>query len=248
MKKLILLILLLPSLCFGGSIQDAHKAVIARMNTAVVCDDCSGTLKFSWHMEDNDSTPDVTIGNPCGCSNNDTIGAISDAPVFSTTQKSDGTYSLHINALDENYLFSVTTDDIVEVDNLKITFDIYVVSYPSAGKYHHIIFAGDDVNNYLQIQLEGTNTVLGVYYNGQTTVDRINVNLDTGSWVSCEYQAKTGVAGNDHYLACGVASTEEDDDLVAFAATADSIRFGDEYGDEAGEYYLDNVKIYPSDY
>ena len=34
MKKLILLILLLPTLCFGGSIQDAHKAVIARKNAA----------------------------------------------------------------------------------------------------------------------------------------------------------------------------------------------------------------------
>ena len=34
MKKLIFLILLLPSLCLAGSIQDAHKAVIARMNIA----------------------------------------------------------------------------------------------------------------------------------------------------------------------------------------------------------------------
>ena len=34
MKKLIFLILLLPSLCFGGSIQDAHKAVIGRMNVS----------------------------------------------------------------------------------------------------------------------------------------------------------------------------------------------------------------------
>jgi len=32
-KKLILFILLIPSLCFGGSIQDAHKAVIAKMPT-----------------------------------------------------------------------------------------------------------------------------------------------------------------------------------------------------------------------
>ena len=37
MKKLILLILLLPALCFGGPIQDAHKKVIARKNATVTC-------------------------------------------------------------------------------------------------------------------------------------------------------------------------------------------------------------------
>ena len=34
-RKLILLILLLSSLCFAGSIQDMHKSAIARKNTAV---------------------------------------------------------------------------------------------------------------------------------------------------------------------------------------------------------------------
>lgn len=33
MKKLLLILILLPSLCFAGSIQDMHKAVIARINS-----------------------------------------------------------------------------------------------------------------------------------------------------------------------------------------------------------------------
>jgi len=209
------------------------------------CDDCSGDLKFAWHMEDNDSTPDVTLGNPCGCSDGDTIGAETGSPVFSTTQKSDGTYSLHIDALDEFYTFAVSAKDLIDPDNVKITFDIYIVSYPSATLTHEIIRATDDPTNYLRIYLFEGN--VKVRHEGQHTFDDVSVSVSTGSWVSCEYQAKTGVTGVDHYLICGVTSDENDDDLITLTATTDKLVYGDSYGTGAGEYYLDNVKVYPCD-
>jgi len=205
------------------------------------CDDCSGDLKFAWHMEDNDSTPDVTLGNPCGCSDGDTIGAETGSPVFSTTQKSDGTYSLHINALDEGYEFVVSGDDLIEADNVKITFDIYVVSYPTGTLRHGLIRTAYDLNNNLALRL--CDGAIQGSYRGNSTEDFIATAVATGSWVSCEYQAKAGVAGVDHYLKCGVNETEEDDDLLAMSASSTKKKYGDAYGDGAGEYYLDNVCI-----
>ena len=198
-------------------------------------------------MEDNDSTPDVTLGSPCGCSDNDTVGAENGTPVFSTTQKADGTYSLHIDALDDRYSFSVLSDDLIVGDDFKVTFDLYIVSYPSAGTTMEIIRWVDDADNYVAIRLRGTGPAVQGFYRGQATEDYIEVSAATGSWLSCEYQGKTGIVGNDHYIACAASSTEEDDDLNAMLQSMDTLIFGDQEGSEAGEYYLDNVKVYLCD-
>lgn len=210
-----------------------------------VCDNCSGTLKFAWHMEDDDATPDVTLGNPCGCSDGDTIGAVTGSPVFSTAQKSDGTRSLHINAIDEHYTFVVSSDDIIEPDNIKITFDIYIVSYP-ASNYANCMSTATNSTNFLRLRLT-TGDLQGKYMGGGEADYVGGVVVSTGTWVSCEYQAKTGVAGNDHYIICGETAAEEDDDLVATDGSMTSLDFGDNGGDSAGEFYIDNVKIYPCD-
>lgn len=206
------------------------------------CDDCSGTLKFAWHMEDNDSTPDVTLGNPCGCSDGDTIGAETGSPVFSSAQKSDGTYSLHINATNEHYKFVVSSDDLIETDNVKITFDIYVVSYPVNTEQSHI-FLRTAYNTPNSLFLGLKNGYVYVQYVGNSDVDYIETLVATGSWVSCEYQAKTGITGNDHYLKCGANETEEDDDLTGMVSSSVKLCIGDEYGSGAGEYYLDKVRV-----
>lgn len=228
--------------------QNAPATFLIEGTPEGLCDDCSGSLKFAWHMEDNDATPDVTLGNPCGCSDGDTIGAETGSPVFSTTQKSDGSYSLHINALFERYEFAISADDICEADNVKITFDLYIVSYPSAGASHNIIEVNKDGNNYTKIRLTGTTSSVAVEYHANGTAsDYLTVAVSTGAWVSCEYQAKTGIGDNDHYLKCGENSDEDDDDLVAMDGSLSSLVFGDTNGSGVGEYYVDNVKVYPCD-
>lgn len=214
----------------------------------IVCDNCSGSTQFAWHMEDNDSTPDVTLGNPCGCSDGDTIGAETGSPVFSSVQKSDGTYSLHINALDEGYTFDISSDDLVTADDVKITFDIYIVSFPSEGNDHYFLEINKDTENYLQFRLETlTSTNIRAIYEGGDVICSIFVNATTGSMLSCEFQIKTGVAGNDTYLICAAESAEEDNDLLAIVGETTALVFGDTQGSEAAEYYLDNVNIEPCD-
>ena len=250
-RKLILIFIALSffSVCFAGSIQDMHKAAIARKNAAVICDSCAGDLKFSWHMEDDDSTPDVTIGDPCGCSNNDTIGAETGSPTFSNAvgQANGGTNALYINASGEYYTFDVTTEDIIVLDDIKLTFDIYIVSYPASGAAY-VITSEYDSSNFIYVYLDQATAKLAVWYRGGADSDSLLVTVPTGSWVSCVYQALVGgPAGNDHYLICGAASDEGDGNLTAQGGSPASVVFGDNGSGDAGTYYLDNVKIYPND-
>lgn len=243
-KLLVILLLIIPACVWGwGSLVPCSRI---GGQTSSSCDDCSGSLMFAWHMDDNDPTPDVTLGTPCGCSDGDEIGAETGSPEFSTTQKSDGTRSLRINALDEDYLFVVSSDDLINLDSFKVTFDIYVVSYPGTAAKYIEIFRATSGSDYVVVVAKNGGT-LNTYHNGGATWnDLAGVTVATGSFVSCELQMKTGVAGNDSYLICGANSAEEDNDLGT-AASATSLYFGDKSGDEAGEYYIDNVKIYPCD-
>lgn len=78
MKKLILLLILLPSLCFAGALQEKHRSLIAKKNATVACTDanpvgnCTGFLicqNFETTAEacdpcteDNSETWDKTLG------------------------------------------------------------------------------------------------------------------------------------------------------------------------------------------
>lgn len=251
MKKLFLAIILSCFLVANArALSPTFLQLVAGSDTAA-CDDCSGSLKFAWHMEDNDSTPDVTLGSPCGCSDGDTIGVENGSPVFSSAQKSDGTYSLHINALNERYVFTATEYDVIDLRDLKLTFDIYIVSYPSGGTYTEFFTSTEgDANNFLVLRIAGTGTIINVSTRSGGTQEYLSTPaISTGSWISCEYQAKHNVSGVDHYMNCtGVAAVEEDDDFVNYTGDGSGdLIVGDNTGDEAGEYYLDNVKIDTSD-
>ena len=139
----------------------------------------------------------------------------------------------------------MTADDLIDGDDFKITFDIYVVSYPASGSIH-VMRPKDDTNNNIVIKLDTTADTVSAQRAGGGDIEYLSVAVSTGSWVSCEYQAKI-VDGNDHYLKCGETEDEGDADHTSMLQSMDSITFGDEYGSGAGEYYLDNVKIYPSD-
>jgi len=217
-----------------------------------IVDDCSGSLMFSWHMEN----ADIESGSPTGCSDGDTTGSSAGTPGFSEDYKIDGTYSLLINALDEGYTFTAT--DLINLDDAKITFSIYVTSFPQDGSgtgYHEIFnFHYSDWQNMISgtIYEDGERLIVKRY--GQGTDKEVLVSISTDAWYTCEYQVKVGVAGNDHYLDCGgpLYRDENDDDHTAAANSGvpDYFLIGDIYGDAPtapGVYYIDNLKIYPSD-
>ena len=102
-KKLILLIFLLPSLCFGGSVQDAHKAVIARMNVVAAspCPTYYATAILSW---DGDHTSGVLYG----CNSAGTQILFTDDGADITTDGDGGSYAMKCDDADEDILLTQT--------------------------------------------------------------------------------------------------------------------------------------------
>jgi len=112
MKKypFLLALLLIPWLCFAGSIQRMQSQVLGMYAAAggASCDDCSGNLIYSHHCENND---DATAGTPCGCSDSvDYKSWTKTNAVYSDVQKHDGTYSIYTNGDNHNVALNNTGD------------------------------------------------------------------------------------------------------------------------------------------
>lgn len=238
--------ILLP--CFAyANIVDMHKSVIARERIASggSCDDCSGSLILSNHFE----STDIESGTPCGCADgSDTTMAATGSPALSTTWKSDGTYSGHFNADTEYYQL----DNTISHDDIKITWDMRVISLPTTGEQGVISV---ELNNeeYISITYNTTGDAsVRAYREGSSVASNVRVytTLVTGSTLSCEYQIKVGVAGVDSYLKIGSGTDEDDDDPTALTSACDKVIYG--HGGvlstgSGGEIYIDNVKISVSD-
>jgi hypothetical protein len=252
MKKLLSLILIslfwLVPLVLAGS---PHLTVLARRAATY---DCSNGLMFGWGFEDTT----ITSGTPAGCSDGDTTATIANSPELSATRATDGSKSLRINAADENYTLDVTTYDLIDIRDIKVTFDIWVVTFPTSQTLESwfIELIDHEWDSYLLI---GVYTETGWAQTVQARNSHVGTEkvvttttLNTGEWYSCEYQAKANVAGNDHYITCGGATSDEDDDDFGASYTGDgtgTLYFGDEHGDDGGtsEYYVDKIKITTSD-
>lgn len=209
--------------------------------------DCTNGAKFCWSFENTT----ITTGTPAGCSDGDTTAAATGSPALDSGQVVSGTNALHINALDEYYQFLVSSNDLVDPDDFKITFSLYAVSCPgtSTNKMDLIRIANGAGGDSSSIQLYNNGGQCSVRHNhySEGSGDNLIVAISTGSWISCEVQIKQGVGDTDHYLACGENSTSNDDDPVAFSADATTLEFGDLGGNEAEEYYLEDVTIQPCD-
>ena len=130
MKRVLFLTLYLLILCpllFAGGITDKLEQVTARKKVAGGngCDDCSGTLKFSWHMEN----VDVTLGTPCGCSDGDTTATANDSITLSDTQEKDGTYSAYAADAGKYYSFTGSAEDLVDMDEALVIFWVYITTW-----------------------------------------------------------------------------------------------------------------------
>jgi len=205
------------------------------------CDDCSGDLKFAWHFE---NETNVTTGTPCGCSDGDATPAKEGSPAITPDQKSDGTNSMHVDNTSENYTFTPT--NLVDIDNVKITFDLYIVSMPTSGD--NAIFQAYDAGPDDTLVITLTTTLLYAVSKGSGTSDNVGITpTATGEWLHIEYQKKVGVDGSDHYLTDGTASDQDDDDPVAITDVPTVFMIGSGgilgYDDGDGVYYVDNFKI-----
>lgn len=237
-KYALFLFLLLPFL-FAGRL-DYLKGV----SGGHTVDDCSGTLVFSWYANLDDSTPTVTDGCPdlqCGCADTDEVGAATGTPTFSNAY--GGGYALYINALDEYMHFDETGANF---DDFRITFDVYVVSFPGAGKDTGIFSMTSAATDSIHITLNETGTIQVLRYCDSEADTVLVSSLSTGVWYNnCEYRTKVGVAGSDHKLTIGGEAPDEDDDDLKASVTADNgIYIGEVPGDTISTYLIRNVKIY----
>ena len=177
MKKLIILILLFPALCFGGPIQDAQKKVIARKNAVVACYDCSGTASFLW--ECNSTTVGDTGFSPCGCvsSGEDDIAASS-----GNVSIADGTCIFNdtsANGLD-TYYFDNGTDGLSDdtVGTVFIRFKITTWGNDDVSLFN--IY--EDADNYIQLRYDTSDELAGRHRGNATAVNVVTTDspLSTG--------------------------------------------------------------------
>jgi len=75
-KYFFIFIILLISFSIAQS-----NIIQGRRDGGAACDDCSGDLKFSWHMENTN----VATGTPCGCSDGDEDASEGGTPSLSGT-------------------------------------------------------------------------------------------------------------------------------------------------------------------
>jgi len=124
----------------GGQLVGGSVPAIAES-----CDDCSGDVKFAWHLEN----VDVTLGTPCGCvdADGDEIGTANGGATLSDTQKQDGTNSLY-NAGNDYYSFDVSSNDIIDLqDQGAISFYIWVNDWTATGAETEMVGSWVDNQN-----------------------------------------------------------------------------------------------------
>ena len=91
------------------------------------CDDCSGSLAYSHHAENNDDATTETNGT-CGCSDSDTykswdLTTGTTNATYSSTYKNDGLYSVLLDGTDDSVV--VTETDWLDITSIG-TWEGYV--------------------------------------------------------------------------------------------------------------------------
>lgn len=170
MKKLILLILLLPTIVFAGNVQRYYPLAFLNRASGSTEDVCSTSgLLTSWHMENAD------LDNEDGCSVvGDSVWTLMYGAEVTSDDKSDGTYSLSDPT--DGYACQLDPTQNTTTGEFKVEFDTYIGTYVANSEFFKMYTAGSD---FLIIRM----------YNG----DSPNIDLqtissnETGTWYfSCD--------------------------------------------------------------
>lgn len=202
------------------------------------CDSCTGTLLFGSHFENSD---DVTTGTPCGCNTNaDVTWALTANMEYSTTQESDGTYSIHMTNTSAIKTATIPVDFSATAGT--IVFDLYWV-------------AETDYRHYLNITYNASNKILLYYddpYGCTLNIDHGGVNWNpyqacsSGGWHTIVIKWDTTTAHDGNYWSFKVDSNTPttSNNNTAFAAAPTSLIIGDSAVENTDEFYIDKLKVY----
>jgi hypothetical protein len=260
MLRLILFILLVPSLCLAQTIDLSKPMQIARMNPYVAgggvaasctADSCTGGLLFSWHCENADVTLDSSGGTatcPLGCSAGDTTATATSSATLSTAQYQDGGYSCSFPTAGDYYSFTISSEDIAKSAEGTVILYIYVSTYASGSGVFDIYY---DANNRVRITMQ-TSTyykfkldhVAASTTRSVWTLNTSNFALNTWLKITAKWK-KGGQGGVYQYISINDtdAGTQTSSDFGDFASPPTSLRIGEMQGNSSA-YYIDNVKIY----
>jgi hypothetical protein len=236
----------------------SDAGIIMRTRGAGGCDDCSGDLKFSWHME----ALDITSGSPCGCvdSGGDTVATEVNGGDISSTQKSDGTYSSYSPDGSDYHKFDSSGGDNFDDAEGKIVIDIYVDTFVADAYILRIDDGGatdrlllDLRNSSVDIQIRASWTGSNPSQASDYATTAANGYHGEDEWLRITYQWKQSESNADHYLQvcdltppdtignCSEAAAQDDINLWADDATDFIINNGNT---PAAAMYVDNIEVY----
>lgn len=249
-KTIIILLILLPSLCFAG-LQEKQCAVIAKKN-AVATDSCTGALLFSWHMEN----VDVTLGGVAGgvnngCSVGDTTASLTNATI-SGTQEKDGSYSLSSGARNYFAAFDISSEDIIKHASGTIDIWVYVDTFASGSP---VVFAYIDANNVIKLHTitSGTNQFRLTHKAGGTeraATTAIDGGLAEDTWYHIIAKWDETVHTADYLSICADTTNGTTNcgagtsALGAWAGDLTVLKIGDPNLITGIATFIDNIKIY----
>lgn len=246
----LLVLLGITPFAFAGGMVQTNILV----DTGPPADDCSGDLKFSWHMEN----IDVTLGTPAGCSDGDETGTLNSSASLSTTEKSDGTNSVKVEKSSGAgyYSFDVSSNDIIAMTEGKLTIDLFVDTYVD----NAVFIKWKDSGCYAMIRMrnDGSDIEVQAYVDQGTAIDTLETSGSghtVDEWLRIIYQWDHAQAsGFDHKIelcdltppdTIGNCTSIQADTLVTWDNPITELQIG-ETQSVSGTllFYTDNLQIY----
>ena len=228
MKKLILIILL-SIFCFGFSIQDAHKSVIARKNATDYSD-----ITFWWRCETETlTTGDYTAGE-------DSTAAPNGGATIDSGTKIVGSNSCDFPTGSDYYAFTDSTDGAFPTGSGRIGFYLYATTRLDNGSWFRKLYDG---SNYFYARFKDTDDADLNYTAGGTAV---SLNSAT-NWLSAATWYFVEVAWDDAtdflqlYVNGVSVGTQAGSTLTAFTSGG-GFRIGEVNGIET-DIHIDNIII-----
>jgi len=201
------------------------------------CDSCTGTLLFGSHFENSD---DVTTGTPCGCNTNADVTWDKTANVeYSTTQESDGTYSIHVTSAEATKTATIPVDFSATTGT--VVFDFYWVA--ETDFYHFINFTYNAANRIFLYYDDPYGVTLNIDHGGVNWNPYLAGAANTWHKVVIKWDTATAHDGKYFSFKVGTNSATSDNS-TAFAAAPTSLVIGYSSSATTQEFYIDNLKVY----
>ena len=236
MKKLIIILIALSfvGVCLAASIQDMHKAVIARRNV-VPAGFCVGGA-FSDNFDDNDYGSDwdtTEVNGTCTNQNGRSEHVVTDASGAAKIQ-----------------MATDATDQTEYWASFKLTVHSWTRDSNASMQIGGLNSAGSRIINLWLRDVSGTSMVWTTDYEDDTTNYKtdtaVNFVVDTEYTITMHFIAATGDGANDGVAEIWVNDTQilDESTVDSDTLTADDLELGQVYGGSsttAVELYLDDT-------